>query len=793
MWFALAAFVLVLAAGVFVAFHIYLLHAERAALPQVEGTIRVPGLSSSVSVVRDSRGIPHIRATNLEDLVFAQGYVTAQDRLWQTDMVRRVAAGELSEILGKDYIDYDKRERYLQGRWVAEHAAAELDADTRRIFDAYTRGVNAAMQDAMPHLPLEFKMLRYQPRAWTVADSMLVAFNMAEMLNTSYPSELSREAVQAKLPPEAAADLFPASSWRDHIPGSEAAEIKDDNPPPPMPDEESKFDPQGWLRRTGAVAIPCGECLPGSNDWAVSGAHSVTGKPLLSNDMHLQHSVPGIWYAAHLVNTGERPMDVIGVTLPGLPAVIVGHNQRVAWGFTNVGPDVQDLYIEKLDGRGNYLTGGGWKPLEKRHEVIHVARAADVTVDVDVTRHGPIITPTLKHEARALALRWTIYDPGTLVFPFMEIDRAQDWPQFTAAFSKFTQPGQNVVYADVDGHIGYHATGRIPIRAAGDGTVPVRGDDDLHEWVGYIPYDKLPQTFDPPSGIIATANARITPDRYAYSISKEWDPGYRVQRIYQLLATKPKLSADDMLATQTDTYSALERFFADRFTYAMDHWPKADGRDRAAAELLRAWDGHMSTDSAAARIEANARRRLTEKLLRAKLGDDWKLYRFQAQSLAFENIVNLRLARWLPSGYATWDDLLAEVLHETVQDGGVPGDLRSWKYGEQSRLRLENPVIGAVPWMKRYAGPGDVPQSGSGTTIKQVGVDFGPSERFTADVSDWDHSRLNVVMGESGNFLSAHFEDQWDAWYNGTTFPLPYTQSAVDQDARERLTLEPRR
>ena len=315
--------------------------------------------------------------------------------------------------------------------------------------------------------------------------------------------------------------------------------------------------------------------------------------------------------------------DVIGVTLPGMPYVIVGHNRYIAWGFTNLGPAVEDVFIEKFNDKGEYLTPQGWVQPEHRKEIIRVKGKPEVNVDVVVTRHGPIITSLVPGETRQLALQWIIYKPNVSRIPFFQVNSAKNWDEFRAAFSTFGAPGQNVVYADVDGHIGYQATGFVPIRAAGDGSLPVPGDTDAYEWTGFIPYDQMPRVFDPPSGIIATANGRITPDGYPYSMSIEWDAPYRTERIYKLLGRPMKFSPADMLAIETDVVSELDRFCAERFVYAIDHTPKASERAKVAADLMRNWDGAMSTDSPAPTIAYVSRGKLNELILKPKLGDEW--------------------------------------------------------------------------------------------------------------------------------------------------------------------------
>ena len=569
----------------------------RAALPQLDGSIALPGLSARVSVSRDEHGVPTITATSLEDLFFAQGYVTAQDRLWQMDIMRRFAAGEISEILGADFLKHDREQRILGIRLAAQKALEVSSAQNRGHFEAYARGVNAYIESHRDRLPIEFRILRYSPRPWEPVDSTLIAAQMVKDLNHyPYGDALDREKILAKLGPELTADLYVNSSWHDRPPTVARPSLqKDTNNDDEDDDERDKHNP-GNSSVAGLESYREGpdadaRFVIGSNNWVVSGAHTVSGKPLLSNDMHLGHQMPNLWYEAHLQcanqcgNSEKGNFDAAGVTLPGLPYVIVGHNQRIAWGFTNVGPTVEDVYVETFNHDGLYQTPEGWKSPEHRSEVIHVKGKPDLVLGVTVTRHGPIVTDLVPGETRKIALRWTLYD-GTHN-PFFEVDTAQNWEQFRHAFSMFDAPGQNVVFADVDGNIGYQATGKIPIRASGDGSLPENGSDNAHEWTGYIPFDKLPHVYNPPSGIIATANGRIAPDGYVFSISTGWEAPWRTARIYRVLESGKKFSAADMLALQTDIYSDCERYFAERFVYAVDHAKNASPRAKQAAEIMR--------------------------------------------------------------------------------------------------------------------------------------------------------------------------------------------------------------
>ncbi|HXM68764.1 MAG TPA: penicillin acylase family protein, partial [Candidatus Acidoferrum sp.] len=599
----------------------YAYFVARAALPQLDGNLPVKGLSAAVKVTRDGHGVPAIEAASLPYLFFAQGYVTAQDRLWQMDIMRRFAAGELSEILGEDTLKIDREHRILGLRAAARKSLQLASPRDRSYFDEYARGVNAFIESHGSHLPIEFRILKYRPEPWQAEDSIVIANQMVKDLNYyTFRDALEREKILAKLGPEFTADLYVNRSWHDRPPTVMRADItQEDQGDSDDEDDEDDGPDNSVTRNCGAGTAIWAQGVPeaanGSNDWVISGAHTVSGKPLLSNDMHLGHQMPNLWYEAHLKSEN---LDVAGVTLPGMPYVIVGHNQRIAWGFTNVGPTVADAFIENFNQQGAYQTPQGWQQPEHRIEVIHVKNKADVNLDVKITRHGPIITEILPGETRQVALRWTLYDG--LHMPFFDIDTAQNWDDFRKAFSQLDAPGQNVVYADVDGNIGYQTTGHVPIRAAGDGSLPVSGTDDSHEWTGYIPFDKLPRIYNPPSGVIATANGRITPNGFPYSVSTAWEAPWRTERIYHVLESGRKFSAADMLALQNDIHSENDQFAAERFVYSVDHATKPSARAKQAADLMRNWDGRMLASSAAPTLAVRTGEELTRLLLEPRLG-----------------------------------------------------------------------------------------------------------------------------------------------------------------------------
>jgi penicillin amidase len=783
----------------------YAYHVAHSALPQLDGEIKVTGISAPVTVTRDSHGVPTIEAASFEDLFFAQGYITAQDRLWQMDVMRRFASGELSEILGGDTIKLDREQRILGLRAAAKKSLSISSQRDHIYFDAYARGVNAYIAQHGNHLPIEFRILRYTPKPWQPEDSIVIANQMVKDLNYGYIFDtVAREKILARLGPDLTSDLYVNRSWHDRPPTvmredlsqtDASANDSDDD------DDDAESPDNSVTRGNDSHALP-EEGIPvnGSNDWVVSGAHTVTGKPLLCDDMHLGHQMPNLWYEAHL---HAGPYDVVGVTLPGMPYVIVGHNQRIAWGFTNVGPAVTDLYIENFNAQGAYQSPKGWSEPEHRAEVIHVKGKPDLTLDVRITRHGPIVSELIPGETRPLALRWTLYDG--LHIPFFDVNSAQNWDEFQKAFWQLDAPGQNVVYADIDGNIGYHTTGKVPVRAAGDGSIPVDGADDAHEWTSYVPFDKLPHIYNPPSGIIATANGRITPDKYAYPVSMEWGAPWRTARIYHVLESGRRFSPGDMLALQTDIHSESDQFVAERLVYAVDHATKPSARARQAADLLRSWDGLMQASSAAPTITENSIRELRRLLLEPKLGSapkdptkdevtlSWKTYSWAMRSVWMENILLHRPKQWLPDQFPDYDELLNAAVEAAVNDPLAPKDLSTWRWGAFNEVEIEHPVLGKIPLIRTWSAPGIQEQSGSAYTVKAVTRHHGPSERFTANLADLDQSTLNIVTGQGGNFGSPYYMDQWPAWYGGTTFTLPFSSKAVEDAKSHKLLLEPAR
>jgi penicillin amidase len=918
----LALTLLAAAAGV-----IWLRAAEMAALPVLDGDLHLAGLSAPVTVRRDAHGVPHIEAATEDDLFVAQGYVTAQDRLWQMDIFRRHAKGELAEILGPSLVQHDKAQRVLQFANTARRIYANLPWADRARLDDYARGVNLFIEQNRNSLPAEFRLLAYRPQPWTGADSIVVGLLMVEDLDTHWDTKLSRERISRDLRDEKLeADLYPVGSWRDHPPTGEVIDWSQPHPAPPgtndddddntqasaatptisdghvdfhrsgkgrspgtralkghvfrradtEPIEMTGFSPRGNandstnipsgakaracfaasaarlkscpFKADGPIAsedtaalhallgLPaCEGCALGSNNWVIAGSRTASGKPLLSNDMHLGLTEPNIWFMADLSAPG---FHAAGVTLPGMPFVIAGHNEHVAWGFTALYADVQDLYVEKLDGKGNYEgNDAAWRPLQVDRETIKVRGGKDVTLDVQLTEHGPLLNPILPKERRPIALKWTLYDPTLNAMPIYEMDVAANWTEFSAALAEWCWPTQNVVYSDDQGHIAYHAVGRVPYRFSGHALfskplppdpldmrfewgIPVCHDgqmrcDVMTERMIYIPFDKMPSAVDPPSGFLATANSRVTSDETsralfqqhgflgsagAYTtsgeeasalITLEWPSPYRAERIYKMLQGRDRLKPADMLAVQTDVYSEVDQEFGHRFAYAIDHTPGADDRLKKAADLMRSWDGRLTTDSAAASIVTQTRKALWPLILEPKLGKDAGDYHWAESSFAEEEIVMHANPAWLPPAYKNWDALLTEAVRKGMKDGKAPADVAEWTYGSWHVLDIEHPLARFLPIIGRVAGTGPEPLSGDTTTVKQAEGVHGPSQRFTIDWSNIDGATENIVLGESSDPFSPYFRDQWNDWYGGTTFALPFTTPAVAAQTRHTLRLLP--
>lgn len=779
--------------------------------PESATDLRLPGLSSRVIVRRDERGIPYIEATNESDLYFAQGYVTASDRLFQMELFRRTARGELSEIFGNVTLAEDKRHRTLGFAQLAEAQAARLPAKLRGVLEDYARGVNAYIEshDAK-ELPPEFQILQLRPRPWRAADSLIIGKLFDESLSTTWNQDISRAAF-ADLPPAMRDALFPETSPFDVIlVGSDnkgakkktAASKTNDSPLPRATVEaatmqrvaEDKLLLRRSLERLGLYA----EDNAASNNWVVSGARTTTGKPLLANDPHLQASAPSIWYMVHLSTPTSR---AAGVAVAGLPGIAIGHNSSIAWGVTSLESDVQDLYVEKFDPQNprRYQTPAGWRDAEIRHEEIKVRKgfmtteAEAVSFDVTLTRHGPII---LEKDGKRYALRWTALDPdANLAESFFAFNSAHNWNEFRAALKGYAGPAFNMIYADTAGHIGYYGVGRFPIRKTGDGKLPYDGATDEGEWTGFIPFDQLPHVYDPPSGLIVTANSRIVGHSYPYKLTVAPLAAYRTRRIYDLLRAKPKLTIEDFRAIQGDTYSISGTTFASEFYRELFPTVRAGSDEKLLAQLklLKEWDGRVVPESRAALLVSHLRSAFRRRILAGAFGDERaKQYDYSNADTFIDWLITERPAEWLPKEFKSYAELLracdADALAELTKAYGP--DETKWIWGREALARFPHPLA-QVPLIGGQFVIPPFPQQGSTSSLPTVNRGAAVSMRLIADPADWDRTQQGIALGISGIPSSPHWKDQLDDWRNVTPRVFPFSQQAVTAAAKETITLEP--
>jgi penicillin amidase len=709
-------------------------------LPETSGEIGAP-VAAKATVARDAIGVPHIRAASLDDAMFLQGYVTAQDRIWQMDALRRLAAGELAEVLGRSLLETDEEARRMRLARIAEEQERIMPAADRAVFAAYARGVNFYLETHRGRLPLEFTLLNYDPRPWKVRDSILAGLEMYRSLTASWRDEITKLHMLERGDRDKVNFLFPLRS------GSE---------------------PQ-----------------PGSNAWAVSGTRSATGRAILANDPHLDFSIPSPWYMVHLLAPG---LDAAGVSLPGVPAVIIGHNDRIAWGATNLQFDVQDLYHENIDLQsGRYIFRGRLEQARLERGAIAVKGERPIEFNAWVTTHGPIF---LSDENRAYALRWSAANPPGFEFPFLDIDRARNWADFTAAIARFPGPAQNFVYADTEGNIGYHAGGHLPIRPDHcPGDVPSDGASGDCEWQGAIPFEQLPQSFNPPSGMIVSANQNPFPPDYRYPVSGNFAPGDRAMEIRALLESRAKWQPEQMLTVQKDVYSAFLNFLARAVVAAWDSSkvkPSQPHDVGEAVDLLRGWNGQMEKGTAAPMLAALVYFQLRQAAGERAAPGLGATYVFPMAPSVVERLLRERPRDWFPE----YDQLLMKSLAAAIEEGArIQGSKVSrWDYGQYNELTIAHPVDSHLPLIGKYFNIGPVPMSGSSTTVKQTTLRLGPSMRMIVDLGNLDRSFENITIGQSAEAFSAHYRDQWKAYYGGTSFPMQYHRV----DAKQVLVVTPR-
>ena len=810
--------------------------------PQVDGEIQLDGLDGAVNIYRDSMGVPHIYATTSHDLFFSQGFVHAQDRFWQMDFWRHVGSGRVSEMFASE-VETDAFLRTLGWRVTAEQEWEQLSPELKSNLTAYTEGVNAYLEDhEATALSLEYSILgllnaNYKIEPWTPVNSLTWGKAMAWDLRGNMGAEIERAALLKTLTPKQVEALFPPYPQDQPVIVNKIGNGESANVPAQPIAFDIPVETLAALQHNTSlldVALgPVGDGI-GSNSWAISGSRTTTGLPLLANDPHLGIQMPSIWYQAHLECkpiTEECPYNVAGFTFAGVPGIIIGHNDRIAWGFTNVGPDVMDLYIERVnpDNPNQYEVNGQWVDFETRKELINVAGGDPVEITVRVTRHGPVISETygpLKNENTdddpefvpfkervgielpeqyVISLKWTALSPSTPFEAIWGFNKAQNWEEFREAAKHFHVPAQNLLYADVEGNIGYQMPGDIPIRANGDGTFPVPGWTDEYEWTGFIPFEELPFIFNPPEGYIVTANNQVPPRDYPYLITQDWAYGFRAQRILDMIENAPgKIDMSYMQSMQGDSFDANGPVFIPLL--AQLNFESATRNEIAALDLLKNWDYQARAGSPAAAVfEAFWRH-----LLQNTCNDDLpELYWPSGGSRYGEFMSNLT------ADSAWWDDKTTIEVIETREEmlrksfvnavaeleDRLGNDPAKWNWGELHTATFRNATLGesGIPPIEGLFNRGPFPTGGGSSIVNATAWDAVegyavtdvPSMRMIVDLGNLNNSMTVHTTGQSGHAFHPHYYDMSELWANVRYYPMAWDQSEIMSAAEGHLILMP--
>jgi len=759
-----------------------------ACFSQTVNSLKVEGLKESVTVRRDARWIPYIEAKNDADLYFAQGYITASDRLWQMDLLRRTGRGELAEIFGKQALDEDKRWRKFGFPKIADESLQIMNPNLRTALENYSRGVNAYINSLDKEtLPVEFKILQTAPRQWTPADTIVLGKILADALSSTWQMDLTRASI-AGLRKDKLNDLVNQVTDYDVVLFGQDKKAQVQTQSLNNLDIDTEFAAkfsfeQENLRKKSLERVGLYmEDLAASNNWVISGKRTADGKPILANDPHLPPSAPGIWYLSHL---SAPNMRVSGVTFPGVPGVVLGHNELIAWGATNVGPDVQDLYIEEFNAEGNYKTPNGFIAPTIRKEEIKVrpnplSPATETQIfEVTETRNGVIMT---EQGGKRFALRWTARDPKNQEFEaFFLLNRAKDWKDFQNALKTYGGAAQNFVYADTKGNIGWYAAGRIPTRRTGRGELPYNGATDDGAWTGYIPFGELPHLYNPPEGFIVTANQRTVGNTYKYfdEMARDAANPWRARRIFDSLKANQKVTPDDVRDVQHDIFNIP-------FDILRQEIVRLNAASDETVKILKDWDGKMTADSKAAVLVNEIRNCAAQKIA----DENRPVPQWMVRERLLYWVVGKNSARWIPSKFKSYTEFLktcdTEARTNLAKPNRLGADESKWFWGNVFTANFFHPLSAAPliggQFTVKYTnvnGSGQTPNVGSYVSM-----------RLIATPGNWDTTRHVIPLGQSGNPQSPYFKDQFEAWRTGTPAIFPFTKDAVLKATKETLILQ---
>lgn len=800
-----------LGAGAFAAYQRFM----RAPLPKTEGVQYKQGIYGRIEVIRDSWGIPHIYADHLYDTIWAQGYVHTQDRLWQMELIRRAAAGTLSEILGPVTFDLDRWMRQVGVRRAAQQDYSVMGEREAELLDAYVRGVNAGIEDAKGRLPLEFTLLGTQPATWTALDSITIYKLHAFTLGNNWFYELMRARLVAKLGAERAAFFEPAT----------AAPHTMIMPADVSPEDYRKIHTDILDIFSNSLPYLGAADAGASNSWVIAPHRSASGNAILANDPHLMVQMPSIWYEIHLhvaqaplqQNTSGPALNVTGGSFPGTPLVEIGHNDHIAWGITASSADVQDLYLERRhpDNPLLFEYQGTWERAQIEREEIRIKGQPAHIEEVVVTRHGPVISPLkmagVPNAEEPLSLSWSGHTPGTTYRAALLLNLAHNWDDFSAAMEAWDDPALNFVYADTEGNIGYRLAGKIPIRPRGAGLLPLPGWTGEYEWQGYIPKNELPSAYNPPEGVIATANNQIVSRDYPYELGYDWDSGYRAQRIVEMLDGQTHTGISDCRRMQLDTLSIPARHIQEY----LQPLTTDDPRLRTALDMLLLWDARMDEDSVAAAIYAVWEQKFQERVFGPLLGDLAEVYfRNALREKAMRAILNLMEAGDIPPelGHngASWNDLIFAALNDALDylSERIDPDMEKWQWGDIHHVIFSNPLtqhpqFGSI--LARIFNRGPVPLSGGNDTLNRAAFSTSQNPQDPYQVLSISSLRMIVDMGnlrdaiamhstgESGLPTSPHYDDMIQPWAHGDYYRMLFDRTDVELNATTRLLIVPER
>ena len=767
-------------------------------LPQTDGEIRLPVLRKPADIYRDRFGVPHIFAANDTDLFKAAGYVTAQDRLWQLDFNRRVARGRLSEILGDVTLEEDKFLRLIGFGRIAEKIWPRLSPESRAAYQAYADGINAFIETHRAELPVEFSLLGYEPEPWRPQDSVAFARLMAWNLSFSWHVEIVLGRLVEKLGARKAREVFP--DFPKQGPFIIPASVK------PSWRSTASFLRAG--RNVQALLAINGARL-GSNAWVVSGDKTPCGKPMLANDPHLQLMVPAVWYQMHLAS---EALNVTGVALPGIPGIVIGHNDKIAWGLTNGMVDDADFYVERAapDSSQRYWNGKDWQEFTVVEEEIKVKGQEPVIFPVRSTRNGPVVSdkhPAAGESQGVISMRWTGQSASDEMSAYLHLMRAGNWDEFVTALQAFKVPAQNFVFAAKDGDIGYYLAGAIPLRQT-NGMLPQKGWRENGRWRGFIPFGKLPHVRNPDVGYIFTANNKIVDDRYPYYISNLWEPPSRAVRIQERLRAQDIFTVDDFISMQSDVESPLARTVLPFLLGSIETHLDSSNNDLVTLyRLIKDWDGVESADRIEPSIFHAFFVSLTRNTLRDEMGDELFENYIKTGNVPFRVIPAL-LARpqspWFDDINSPQVESMDDIIIRSLLDAGkmlrqIAGErISDWRWGEVHQLKMQHP-LGRHEALDFLLNIGPFPRPGSTGTLDNSEYRFaepfasvvGPSMRQIVDLCDLEHSLSIITTGESGQRLSRHYKDQTLPWLNHEYHTLVLDKSDVIRSATSHLKLLP--